>query len=64
MLLKFQGRISELEQIIDKQQNIIEEFETRQLLYFIEIERIYLVNHDLQEQIENYRIEVNKIKFV
>ena len=64
MLLKFQGKISELEHFVSQLQNIIEEFETRQLLYFIEIERIYLINHDLQEQIGNYRIEINKFKFV
>ena len=64
MLAKFQGRINELENLNARQQKLIQDFEARHILYFIEIERLNLINNDLQEQIANFKEEINKLKSV
>ena len=54
----------ELENLYAKQQKLVQDFEARHILYFIEIERLNLINNDLQEQIANFKEEINKLKSV
>ena len=49
---------------IERQQKVIQDFETQQILSFIEIERICLNNNELQQQVEYFRNENNKLKSV
>jgi len=48
--------------MVDKLQKIIQDFECKQIIYFIEIERIYLIYHELQDQLGYYKTEFTALK--
>ena len=64
MLLKYQRRVNELENVNVTQEKVIQDFEIQQILSFIEIERICLNNNELQQQVEYFKDENNKLKSV